>query len=283
MQPLPEGAIRCLDHGFVRLIDHMGNDSRIVQTARVSYGEGTKTVREDKGLIAYLIENAHTSPLEQVVFTFHIKMPIFVARQHIRHRTARLNEISGRYSEMKEECYLPSTARIRKQSTSNKQGSSIDVVDDATFIQAEMDQTQKSVFAEYQDMLDKDVAKELARINLPLATYTEMYWQMDLHNLMHYLRLRIDSHAQEEIRVYAQAMLELIRPIVPMAVEAYEEHVLEAVKFSKTEMDILKAMLEVFENQGLETALDYAFTEKAVNFSDRKINSFKKKLGLNND
>lgn len=283
MQPLPEGAIQCLDHGFVRLVDHMGNDARIVQTARVSYGEGTKTVREDKALIAYLIENAHTSPLEQVVFTFHIKMPIFVARQHIRHRTARLNEISGRYSEMKEECYLPDVSRLRKQSTLNKQGSSDELVNGAEDLRTMMLAGQTLAFADYQDMLGDGVSKEIARINLPLSTYTEMYWQMDLHNLMHYLRLRIDSHAQEEIRVYAQAMLELIRPIVPMAIEAYEEHVLGAVKFSRTEMDILKAMLEVFENQGLSTALDYAFTEKAVDFSDRKINAFKKKLGINND
>lgn len=281
MQLLPEGAIQCLDHGFVRLVDHMGNDARIVQTARVSYGEGTKTVREDKALIAYLIENAHTSPLEQVVFTFHIKMPIFVARQHIRHRTARLNEISGRYSEMKEECYLPTTARIRKQSTSNKQGSSIDVVDDATFIQAEMDQTQKSIFAEYQEYLEKDVAKEIARINLPLSTYTEMYWQMDLHNLMHYLRLRIDAHAQEEIRVYAQAMLELIRPIVPMAIEAYEEHVLGAVKFSKTEMEFLRGVIEgylgEFEMDVFDAGMDHY--ENLKN-SPRRQAELKKKLGV---
>lgn len=282
MQPLPEGAIRCLDHGFVRLIDHMGNDARIVQTARVSYGEGTKTVREDKALIAYLIENAHTSPLEQVVFTFHTKMPIFLARQHIRHRTARLNEISGRYSEMTDECYLPDVSRLRKQSTLNKQGSSDEVVDYADDYRDILRDGQEDAFIDYQKLLDGGVAKEIARINLPLSTYTEMYWQMDLHNLMHYIRLRIDSHAQEEIRVYAQAMLDLIRPIVPYAIEAYEEHVLGAVKFSRTEMEFLRNIVTSYIGE-----FDRDIFDDSMNFFENLKNSprrqaeLKKKLGVN--
>lgn len=235
---------KVLDKGFVRLVDYMGGDQRIVQSARVSYGEGTKTYRQDRGLIHYLIRNWHTSPFEQVQLTFHTKMPIFVARQWVRHRTARLNEISGRYSVMKEEFYVPEPEHVCYQSESNKQGRSTPLPEsEARQIAETMEREQREMYATYQDLLDKNVARELARANLPNSLYTEWYWQIDLHNLFHFLRLRMDPHAQYEIRVYAEAMAECARAVAPLAYEAFEEHVLGSVTFSKLECEALAAML----------------------------------------
>lgn len=236
---------KVLDHGFIRLVDYLGGDERIVQSARVSYGTGTKTKRKDAGLINYLVRNLHTSPLEQVVLTFHCKMPIFVARQWIRHRTARLNEISGRYSVMSDEFYLPSEDVIRYQSQDNKQGRSEEEVP------AEMRQRvlellkrdQTNVYANYQSLLEDDVARELARINLPLSLYTQWYWQIDLHNLFHFLRLRMDAHAQYEIRVFAEVMADMAKAVAPMAYDAFEEHILHAVKLSRTEVAAVRNAL----------------------------------------
>ena len=234
-----------LDHGFVRLVDYLGGDQRIVQSARVSYGAGTKTYRQDKGLINYLLRNEHTSPFEQVVFTFHTKMPIFVARQWVRHRTARLNEISGRYSVMKDEFYVPQGAAIAPQSTDNKQGRS-----GAAFpeeirqgIQAELATQQQSAYEGYEALLNRDVARELARINLPLSMYTEWYWQIDLHNLLHFLKLRMDAHAQYEIRAYAEAMFEVAQRVCPIATEAFDEHVRGGVRFSRSEFAVVQEVL----------------------------------------
>jgi len=234
-----------LDHGFVRLVDYMGGDKRIVQAARVSYGEGTKSYRQDKGLINYLLRNEHTSPFEQVVFTFHAKMPIFVARQWVRHRTARLNEISGRYSVMKEEFYVPEGAAISPQSEDNKQGRSGERFDEETEarVLSNLLEGQKDAYRGYQGLLDAGLARELARINLPLSTYTEWYWQIDLHNLFHFLRLRLDPHAQYEIRVYAEAMYEIAAKVCPIALEAFEEHLRRGVRFSGTEADALRRAL----------------------------------------
>ncbi len=245
---------RVLDKGFVRLLDYLGGDARIVQSARVSYQDGTKTVREDAALIDYLVRHKHTSPLEQVVLTFHLKMPIFVARQWLRHRTARLNEISGRYSVMRDEFYLPDAAEVRRQSVVNKQGRSDDEVPvDLQQKTLELLQTgQADAYAGYQELLDKDVARELARINLPLSLYTEMYWQIDLHNLFHFLRLRLDAHAQAEIRVYAEVMAELARTVAPLAYEAFEEHLLYAKTFSRSELELL---LGALDREGLEKSL----------------------------
>ncbi len=235
-----------LDHGFVRLVDYLGGDARIVQSARVSYGEGTKSFRQDKGLINYLLRNEHTSPFEQVVFTFHTKMPIFVARQWVRHRTARLNEISGRYSVMKEEFYLPDSTVLAPQSADNKQGRS-----EARFdreveeqITAEFAQGQHETYAAYERLLDAGLARELARINLPLSTYTEWYWQIDLHNLFHFLKLRLDAHAQYEIRVYAEVMHEIAMSVCPIAVDAFEEHVRGGVRLSRSEIEVLRSVLD---------------------------------------
>ena len=237
--------IKCLDKGFVRLVDYMGGDERIVQAARVSYGAGTKSYRQDRGLIHYLIRNWHTSPVEQVQLTFHCKMPIFVARQWVRHRTARLNEISGRYSVMKDEFYVPSPENIRPQSIDNKQGRSderMTSADEQEIIDLFVED-QKRVYANYEKMLDKNLAREIARNNLPLSLYTEWYWQIDLHNLFHFLRLRMDAHAQYEIRVYAEAMAQCAKAVAPMAYEAFEEHILGSVTFSRAEAVALQSLL----------------------------------------
>ncbi len=234
-----------LDHGFVRLVDYCGGDGRIVQAARVSYGAGTKTYREDRGLIHYLLRNEHTSPFEQVSLTFHAKMPIFVARQWVRHRTARLNEISGRYSVMKDEFYLPEGAAIAPQSNDNKQGRSADAFgrDEQESIRTALQEEQSRSYRAYENLLEQDVARELARINLPLSMYTEWYWQIDLHNLFHFLALRLDAHAQYEIRAYAEVMLDITRRVCPVATEAFEEHRIGAVRFSRREFVALQTLL----------------------------------------
>ncbi|MEI8095388.1 MAG: FAD-dependent thymidylate synthase [Spirochaetales bacterium] len=245
-QPFP-----VLDKGFVRLVDYLGGDQRIVQAARVSYGEGTKTYREDKGLIDYLLRNQHTSPFEQVSLTFHCKMPIFVARQWVRHRTAKLNEISGRYSVMKDEFYVPSPDAIALQSADNKQGRSTDEV--PAEVKAKvldlLQAGQKQSFADYEALLDEGLARELARINLPLSLYTEWYWTMDLHNLFHFLALRLDPHAQMEIRVYAEAMLKITRAVAPIATESFESNTLGGVRFNRQEIEALRKVAEAHPDE----------------------------------
>lgn len=235
--------IACLDKGFVRLIDVMGDDDAIVQAARVSYGAGTKKVLEDRGLIRYLMRHLHTTPFEMVEFKFHVKLPIFVARQWIRHRSANVNEYSGRYSEMKDEFYVPNTDQVRIQSATNKQGRS-DVAfptDEAEGIRSMMLDTQERLYGEYQSLLGKDLAREIARINLPVSNYTEWYWKIDLHNLFHFLRLRMDDHAQYEIRVYGEAMAKIVHAAVPVAYEAFEDYILHAERFSRKELQALAA------------------------------------------
>lgn len=244
-EELLDKEIKVLDKGFVRLVDYMGGDQRIVQAARVSYGGGTKSFRQDRGLIHYLMRNWHTSPFEQVQLTFHTKMPVFVARQWVRHRTAKLNEISGRYSVMKDEFYLPEPENVCVQSESNKQGRGDSMpFDQAIEVIRELEQEQQEVYANYQKMLDMGVARELARTNLPISLYTEWYWQIDLHNLFHFLRLRMDAHAQYEIRAFAEAMAVCARAVAPLAYEAFEEHVLGSVTFSRAEA---RALVQVMD------------------------------------
>lgn len=264
-EALLDQEIRVLDKGFVRLVDYMGSDARIVQSARVSYGAGTKTVREDRGLINYLMKNWHTSPFEQVQLTFHAKMPIFVARQWVRHRTAKLNEISGRYSIMRDEFYLPEPEQIRYQSVSNKQGRSEDCLtpEESAAVLKLFEEEQRSIYSNYNQLLEKDVARELARMNLPLSMYTEWYWSIDLHNLFHFLRLRIDPHAQYEIRVYAEKMAECARAVAPLAYEAFEEHILGSVSFSRAECEALAALLDGRE-VALKGRLLSAFEDKVA-------------------
>lgn len=237
---------KVLNHGFVRLVDYMGSDSRIVQAARVSYGAGTKTVREDGALIDYLLRHDHTSPFEQVVLTFHIKMPIFVARQWIRHRTARVNEISGRYSVMSDEFYVPTEEDVAKQSTDNKQGRSAEKAEKSftDAVIASLHKGQKKAYADYTELIESGTARELARVSLPLSLYTEMYWQIDLHNLFHFLRLRLDAHAQKEIRDYAGVLLDISRCVAPMAVSSFENHIKQGVRFSGEEMEELRRRLD---------------------------------------
>jgi len=242
-----------LDKGFVRLVDYMGGDQRIVQAARVSYGEGTKTVREDAGLIDYLLRNDHTSPFEQVVFTFHTKMPVFVARQWVRHRMARLNEISGRYSVMSDEFYVPAPEDVAEQSPDNKQGRMAEPMSSerAEKVRQTIDAVHQQAYTGYKTLLEDGTARELARVVLPLSMYTEWYWQIDLHNLFRFLKLRMDSHAQKEIREYAFVMRDLASKVCPMAFESFNRHLWGGVKFSENEMAALKRMLDG-EGHGLK-------------------------------
>lgn len=252
--------------GFVRLVDYLGGDQRIVQAARVSYGAGTKTVREDAALIDYLLRNEHTSPFEQVVLTFHLKMPIFVARQWIRHRTARLNEISGRYSVMKDEFWLPEPDALALQSKDNKQGRQTESLppEQAAAVIAKLEAGQKEAYAQYRALVASGLARELARVNLPLSMYTEWYWQMDLHNLFRFLALRLDAHAQKEIRDYAKVLLDICRAVAPLATESFERNLLGGARLNADELEAVKTMLG-----GGDCGL-----------SGRELERFREKLGL---
>jgi thymidylate synthase (FAD) len=236
---------KVLDHGFVRLVDYMGGDDAIVQAARVSYGAGTKKVSQDRGLIRYLMRHRHTTPFEMVEFKFHVKLPIFVARQWIRHRSANVNEYSGRYSVMKEEFYLPEKDDIRFQSEVNKQGRSDETVPEdlkEDFLN-HLQETDKELYAEYHKFIETGLARELARINLPLSLYTEWYWKIDLHNLFHFLALRMDAHAQKEIRVYGEVMAKIVETVCPIAFEAFMDYRVNAFNLSGVEAGILKERL----------------------------------------
>lgn len=247
LRPISEGAekwlyrsIKCLDHGFIYLVDYMGNDDAIVQAARVSYGTGTKKISEDRGLIRYLRRHAHTTPYEMVEFKFHCSMPIFVARQWIRHRTANVNEYSGRYSEMLDEFYLPESSVLRRQSKTNKQGRAEELTEEQkTQVLDILKKEYETQYQNYQKLLKMNVARELARIGLSVANYTQWYWKIDLHNLMHFLKLRLDSHAQHEIQVYGQAMAKIVKDAVPMAYQAFEDYVVNAITLSGPEREYI--------------------------------------------
>jgi len=218
--------IKVLDHGLVRLVDHMGNDLSIVRAARVSYDADWRTGEDegkDEKLIAYLMKNHHTSPFEAVTFTFEVKAPLFVFRQWHRHRTWSYNEVSARYSELPEEFYIPELSDITHQSTLNKQMRTSEQHDNALLMQSYMRKSMMDAFALYKELLAQGCPRELARAVLPTSTYSRMFATVDLHNLFHFLRLRLHEHAQKEIRVYAEAMLELVEPIVPYAVAAFKE------------------------------------------------------------
>jgi len=257
-----------LDKGFVRLVDYLGGDQRIVQAARVSYGEGTRNFRQDAALIDYLLRNEHTSPFEQVILTFHTKMPVFVARQWVRHRTARLNEISGRYSVMNDEFYVPAGKDIAMQSEDNKQGRAEEPVpaELQESVRTRLESGQQSAYSEYTSLLDDGLARELARINLPLSLYTEWYWQIDLHNLFRFLALRMDEHAQREIRAYATTMFEITKTVCPAACKSFENHLLGGVRFSAAEWQVLRGVLgSNVDTPEIREAADQAgLTGKAV-------------------
>lgn len=235
-----------LDHGFVRVVDYMGDDAAVVQAARVSYGRGTRRALEDEGLIRYLMRHYHSTPFEMCEIKFHVKLPIFVARQWIRHRTANVNEYSARYSILDKDFYLPAPEHLAKQALSNRQGrgEALDTDTTAHVLRLLRDDAEQT-YRHYEDMLSDDIglARELARMNLTLNTYTQWYWKTDLHNLFHFLRLRADSHAQYEIRAYAEAMLSLTQAWVPLSYKAFCDYRLGAVTFSASMLAILKKML----------------------------------------
>ncbi|MFT8307973.1 FAD-dependent thymidylate synthase [Acetobacter malorum] len=238
-----------LDHGFLRVIDYMGDDSAIVQAARVSYGRGTRKVSEDAGLIRYLMRHRHSSPFEMCEMKFHVKLPIFVARQWIRHRMASVNEYSARYSILDSEFYIPAPEHMAAQSAVNRQGRG-DVLapDDAAAVMDILRDDAIRTYRNYETMLSTEgdgygLARELARINLTVNTYTQWYWKIDLHNLMHFLALRLDPHAQYEIRVYAEAMLKILHAWVPQTAAAFEDYRRGAVTFSAGMLKIVRRML----------------------------------------
>lgn len=249
--------IPVLDHGFVRVIDYMGTDSAIVQAARVSYGKGTKKLREDAGLIRYLLRHRHTTPFEMCEIKFHIKLPIFVARQWIRHRTANVNEYSGRYSIMDKEFYMPQPEHLAAQSTTNRQGRG-DVLEGKEAARALeiLKADAVNAYQHYEELMNcteegvvldekkQGLARELARMNLPVNFYTQWYWKVDLHNLMHFLALRADPHAQYEIRVYAEAMIDILKKWLPLTYEAFQDYRMGAAEISAKGLEIIRRMVK---------------------------------------
>lgn len=248
--------IKVLDHGFVALVDAMPRlvpegqtaDAAIVQAARVSYGQGTKAVSEDRGLIRYLLRHRHTTPFEMVEFKFHIAMPIFIARQWIRHRTANVNEYSARYSIVPDRFYTPTIDAIRKQSKNNRQGGEETFAADANADDAKTASAfleylgdAEALYAKYLKLTEAGVSRELARMGLPVNVYTEWYWKCDLHNILRFLSLRMDSHAQLEIRAFANAMFALLEPIVPVTMEAFRDYDLSAVSLTGPEVAAIRA------------------------------------------
>lgn len=256
MEKLLLKEIPVLDRGFVRVVDYMGGDQAVVQAARVSYGRGTKSASEDRALIRYLLRNSHTSPFEMAEVKLHVKLPIFVARQWIRHRTANVNEYSARYSILDNEFYLPELAHLAPQSTLNRQGRAEELTpDEAEETLALLRSEAKRSYSTYQKLLnrgddDKEIdparrglARELARMALSLNFYTQWYWKIDVHNLLHFLQLRIDKHAQYEIRAYAEAILNIVRRWMPLTYEAFVDYRLNAVRLSGPALEVVRALL----------------------------------------
>lgn len=251
--------------GFVKLLDVMGDDEEVENSARISYGEGTRKVNQTRNLIRYLMRHKHTSPFEMCEVKFHLKLPIFIMRQLVRHRTANLNEYSGRYSVMSDEFYLPEGDYLAKQSTTNSQGRG-EVLEQQGLLQFEFNRIYDGASMAYQVLLEHDLSREVARALLPVANYTECIWKIDLHNFFHFVKLRSDSHAQREIRDYADAMYELVKPNFPLCCEAFEDYRQDAVTFSRQEMEIIREKI-----QGSWTMSDY-------NLSERESKEFIEKL-----
>ena len=252
-----------LDHGLLRVIDYMGDDAAIVQAARVSYGAGTKHVQNDDGLIRYLMRHWHSTPFEMCEVKFHVKLPVFVARQWIRHRTANVNEYSARYSILDREFYIPEPEQLAAQSSVNNQGRG-EVLSgpEAARVLEILKRDAAQAYDDYEAMLSQahpdgtpqqGLARELARMNLPMNIYTQWYWKVDLHNLFHFLRLRADAHAQYEIRVYAEAMAQMVRDWVPLAFAAFEDYRMGGVNLSGKAVEVLKRRLKG-EMVGQETS-----------------------------
>ncbi len=290
----------CLDHGFVRVVDAMGGDTAIVQAARVSYGLGTKSSSEDRGLIRYLMNHWHTTPFEMCEIKLHVKLPVFVARQWIRHRTANVNEYSGRYSILDNEFYIPDVENIQPQSKTNKQGRAGELPEDMRkAMRTSIEMHSANCYEVYDEMrtgwpwlhrdgspidhahddieqyhdVENGMAREMARMVLPVNIYTQWYWKIDLHNLFHFLRLRADPHAQYEIRVYAEAICQIVKQWCPHAYEAFEDYRLHAVTFSRQEIEAIRKMVAWHqENQG--------DIDEPVGVSGRELADFRKKVGL---
>ncbi len=263
--------INVLNNGYVRLVDHMGSDLSAVRSARVSYDadwrDASKT--SDRALLRYLVRNRHTSPLESIVFTFEVKAPIFVLRQWHRHRTWAYNEVSARYTELPEDFYIPREEDITTQHSDNKQMRSDELNSDAYGMTIDITNQNEYSFSTYKELLASECPRELARTILPVGTYSRMFATVNLHNLFHFLKLRLHPHAQKEIQVYGLAMLELIRPIVPILVEAFEDYILNAVTFSAKEMELIRLFPKaswaddlILEGQGLSKTEIKEFKEK---------------------
>lgn len=302
--------IPLLDAGFIGLVDTMGDDLAIAQAARVSYGSGTRSVREDRGLIRYLFRHWHSSPIEMAEAKFHLRLPIIVMRQLVRHRTANLNEYSGRYSIMTDEFYLPDIGVIQPQSTDNKQGRAGHLSEKNKHgVQWMMHSVYEMAYDCYQALLgerertkflqgdvpfgayDKDdsifdddfqgIARELARSVLPVANYTECYWKIDLSNLFKFLRLRMDAHAQYEIRVFADAMFKLIQPMFPLACEAFVDYQRDAVTLSRMEVDLMKDLLSGTDMRNLtETKGGAKAFAESYDMSKRELDEFTERFAL---
>ena len=278
-----------LDHGYVILRDVMGEDKDVAEIARISYGQ-VKNPSENAGLLDHLMRHRHTSPFEMPVLRFHVKLPIFVERQWVRHRTCSMNEMSGRYSVMPTEFYVPEVDSIRKQSKTNKQGRDENNLDDHIYGQfaqgfrQNVERTGYDAFSRYEGAIGTDTARELARIILPLGTYTEKVWQMNLHNLLHFLKLRTDSHAQWEIQQYANVIEGIVAELFPLIYGSWKNHVKDAVTFSADEWAILKAEISntgphtQYEDEVMEDVMGRAVEESSL--SKTRKAELKKKLGL---
>jgi thymidylate synthase (FAD) len=307
--------IKVLDHGFVGLIDHMGSDSAVVQAARVSYGDGTKTVLKDAGLLRYLMRHKHTSPFEMNVVKLHLKLPIFVMRQLVRHRTSSLNEYSGRYSVMTDEFYIPELENLKPQSSNNKQGraGALDA-QDAETVQMHIEAHSNASYELYTTLLGTQddgtgpsaeeleemglteaypgLARELARTVLPVNGYTELYWQQNLHNLFHMLKLRLDPHAQYEIRVLAQAIYDVVQPLFPLCVQAFDDYIANAKYLSAMDFELLQDVIYTSNANGFTFKAGYEAVESfhaaneggvaaAYRLSNRELAEFKSLWKLN--
>jgi len=277
-----DNARQVLDHGFVVLIDHMGSDSDIAEAARISYGKGTKSINDDRNLIRYLMRHQHTTPFEMCEVKFMIKMPIFIMRQLVRHRTASINEYSGRYSEMSDEFYIPGGEYLAPQSQTNRQGRDGEM-DSGTKarVLARMQHVSRVSYDEYQNQLEDDLSRELARITLPLNNYTIIYWKANLKNFLHLIHLRADSHAQQEIQDFANAMYELAKPLFPLACEAWEDYQRDGMHLSRQEVEMLRVMTDK------EKWLSYANGQRddkglrgKFGISQRELDEFRSKFGL---
>jgi thymidylate synthase (FAD) len=303
--------ITVLDHGFVGLVDHVGSDDKICRAARVSYGTGTKSVRENRGLIRYLMRHKHTSPFEMGDVTLHLKLPIFVMRQLVRHRTSSLNEYSARYSVLSDEMYIPNLDNIKPQSKQNNQGRAGEFEgEDAQIIQDIIRTSTENSYAVYQALISEGpstfedgegndvgfsedfpgLARELARTVMPVAGYTELYWKQNLHNLFHMLKLREDPHAQWEIQEFARAIYKIVKPLFPAACEAYEDYMRDAISLSGMEKNLLQNVVLLSNNMNISfnSALEQIIGEEggeaamleAYRLSKRELAEFKSNLGL---